>query len=818
MKDNQLQEATYDSSSISVLEGLEAVRERPGMYIGDTGLTGLHHMVTEVVANSVDEALAGYCDSIFVDIMSDGSIKISDNGRGIPVGRHESESEKKGRDVSALEVVLGTLHAGGKFNNSSYKISGGLHGVGISCVNALSSLFRAVVRREGETVQATFERGDMVEAPTVIGKTKETGTEILFIPDDRVFSSCVFDYKILSRKLKEVAFLNKGIYIRLRDFRLEETREVEFKYDDGIQSFIKEINKNPIFDPPIYIYKEKELSSGLGMFEVVVSWDTGEREKILSYVNNIHTPQGGTHVTGFTTALTRVVNATSKNLFKKQDNKVSISGDDIREGINVIISVKIPNPQFEGQTKQRLGNSEVSTIMQSIITEELSYILNKHPSICKTIIDKALLSAKAREAARRAKETVRKSVLGKTVLPGKLADCTASPEDSELYLVEGDSAGGPAKMGRDRKIQAVLPFKGKILNAERAGLERILQNNEIKNIISALGCGIGVHFDITKLRYHKIVIMTDADVDGSHIRSLILAFFYKFLPELISSGHIYIAQPPLFRIIKSRKTQYVLDESALDSMLIENGMKECTLLDENNNEIEINTTKSIVNISRQAMNLVRQVKNSGVLFEDFEEKYSIEQKMPKYVVYHEDSRQMLGSDEDLITFSRSVLEDKFDDYEEKLNEFIVGDAIGLPVENIRFSKTCDPAYCKDVINRLATQGLTLKDCISEGRKAIFTIVSKSEEHPCYNLQDVLEELKKVGSSGSMISRYKGLGEMNPDELWETTMDPTRRTMTRVTIASTDAANDIFALLMGEEVLPRRLFIEQNALAVNNLDI
>lgn len=812
----------YNAASISVLEGLEAVRERPGMYIGDTGYYGLHHLVNEVIANSIDEALAGFCSSIFIIIHSDGSIEIKDDGRGIPVDVHSQESEKQGREVSALELVMCTLHAGGKFDNNTYKVSGGLHGVGISCVNALSSSFIARICRNGKIYEMKFSRGDVASPLKEIGESKEVGTSIRFYPDDQIFSSCVFDYSFLCKKVKDMAFLNKNIYIRIEDQRDDDVKIAEFKYENGIETFIKEIVTDPIFTPAIYISKEKELEAGTGMFEVALSWNTKELSKIMSYANNISTPQGGAHVSGMTTALTRVVNASIKTYVKASDSKVSVTGEDIREGLHAIISVKIPNPQFEGQTKQKLSNQEVQTAMQQIISDELTYIFGKYPSICKALASKVLLSAKAREAAKRAKETVRKSVLSRTLLPGKLADCTAAPEESEIYLVEGDSAGGPAKMGRDRRFQAVLPFRGKILNSERSTLDRLLKNNEIKNIIAALGCGVGVHFNIDKLRYHKVIIMTDADVDGLHIRSLILTFFYKHLPELVEKGHIYIARPPLFRIIKKKQVQYVLNEEKLDDILIENAMQDVEILNRCKIALSKEDAKSVCNIARQARELVKNIRNSGMPFEEFVSHVKKDQRIPRYCMFGEDVRDVIFSRDAVENIIRGKV-DSDEEYQEKISEFNEmeeGNSKAFSLKEVRISKICDIGMFKNFVARLKEHNLDIMDCSKEQESIIFYVKNgkNNDAEKCNNLIGLIDVLKEEGASTVQLSRYKGLGEMNHGELWETSMNPEKRIMIKVVVNSTKQAKYTFTLLMGEEVLPRRLFIEQNALSAENLDI
>ena len=547
----------YDASSITVLEGLEAVRERPGMYIGDTGENGLHQLVYEVVDNCIDEAMAGYCTAIYVTLHKDNSVSVEDNGRGIPVEKHETESIKRKRDVSALEVVMTVLHAGGKFNKDTYKVSGGLHGVGVSCVCALSKKMIVQVYKEQKIYEMEFSKGHVSRQIGTVGETQKRGTKVIFWPDDSIMTVTAYDYDILAKRLRELAFLNKGINIYFHDERSEDKDDVNFCYSGGIVSFVSFLNENkdPLFPVPLYFSGAKEGDDAPIEFEVAMQWNDGYAENIFSYVNNIATRHGGTHLTGFSTALTRVLNNYIKTHNLLKSDKISISGDDMREGLTAVISVKVANPQFEGQTKQRLGNSDVGSVVQQITGEELAIYLDEHPAVAKTISDKAILAAQAREAARKARElTLRKSALDSGRLPGKLTDCQEkNPELCEIYIVEGDSAGGSAKMGRDRRFQAILPIRGKILNVEKARLERVLQNTEVGTMISALGCGIGRDgFNLEKLRYHKIIIMTDADVDGSHIRTLLLTFFYRHMPALVENNFVYIAQPPLYRVTRKK--------------------------------------------------------------------------------------------------------------------------------------------------------------------------------------------------------------------------------------------------------------------------
>ena len=541
----------YTASSITVLEGLQAVRERPGMYIGDTQTNGLHQLVYEVVDNCIDEAMAGYCTEIKVTLHKDDSVTVEDDGRGIPVGKHEKESKKQGRDVSALEVVMTILHAGGKFDKSTYKVSGGLHGVGVSCVNALSKKMRVDVYKEGTAYSIEFSKGKVVRNLKEEGTTGKRGTIVNFLPDDGIFGVTVYDYGILLKRLRELAFLNKGISIVFQDEREADNEEVTFNYEGGISSFVTYLNENKkaLFDKPIYIKGSKELHDGPIEFEVAMQWNHTYTESIYSYVNNIATRHGGTHVSGFSTALTRILNQYIRSNNLLRNVKVSVTGEDMREGLTTVLSIKIANPQFEGQTKQKLGNGEVASVVQQIVGEEFSTFLGENPQIARTIVDKAILAAQAREAAKKARElTLRKTALDSGRLPGKLSDCQESdPTKCEIYIVEGDSAGGSAKMGRDRRFQAILPIRGKILNVEKARLQKVLQNEEVGTMISAFGCGIGKdNFDLEKLRYHRIIIMTDADVDGSHIRTLLLTFFHRQMPALVENNYIYIARPPLY--------------------------------------------------------------------------------------------------------------------------------------------------------------------------------------------------------------------------------------------------------------------------------
>ncbi|MFR3911231.1 MAG: DNA topoisomerase (ATP-hydrolyzing) subunit B [Clostridium paraputrificum] len=629
---------SYDENQIQVLEGLEAVRKRPGMYIGSTSSRGLHHLVYEIVDNSIDEALAGFCKNIKVTINEDNSIQVIDDGRGMPVGMHPKMKKP------TVEVIMTVLHAGGKFGGGGYKVSGGLHGVGASVVNALSDKCIVTVKREGHIWQQEYHKGKVVTDLNIVGNTDETGTEVYFKPDEEIFDEVVYDFEVLSQRLRELAFLNKGISITLIDKR--DDREEEYYYEGGIKSFVEYLNRNkePLHEQTIYV---EGIKDGVSV-EVALQYHDGYNENIFSFANNIDTIEGGTHLVGFKTALTRVLNDYGKKFGHLKDNYKNLSGDDIREGLTAVISVKIGEPQFEGQTKTKLGNSEVRGIVDSIVGEGMSIFLEENPSVGNTVIDKALMAARAREAARKARELTRKSVLERSSLPGKLADCSSKdPRECEIYIVEGDSAGGSAKQGRDRKFQAILPLRGKILNVEKQRLDRILNADTIRSMITAFGAGIGTDFDIEKIRYNRIIIMTDADVDGAHIRTLLLTFFYRYMRELIDGGHVYIAQPPLYKVSKGKNEAYAYSDDELEQILNEFG----------------------------------------------------------------------GRDNSLD-----------------------------------------------------------------------------------------------------IQRYKGLGEMNAEQLWDTTMDPEKRILLKATIEDAMAADEIFTILMGDKVEPRREFIQQNAKKVSNLDI
>lgn len=794
----------YDASAITVLEGLQAVRERPGMYIGDTGISGLHHLVYEVIDNSIDEALVGYCTEINVRILEDGGITISDNGRGIPVEIHKRESEKQGREISALEVVLTVLHAGGKFDKDSYKVSGGLHGVGVSCVNALSEKLVATVCKGQQIYQMEFSRG-VPETPLQrLGATENQGTTITFYPDPKIFSVCVFDRSILMKRLRELAFLNRGIRIHFEDDRDVSFDKVTFFYEGGIQSFVNYLNQNKesLFPEPIYIFGVRPGDDGDVEFEASLQWNSGYSELIYSYVNNIPTRQGGTHLTGFSTALTRVLNAYIKANNLAKNEKLSLTGEDIREGLTAVISVKVPNPQFEGQTKQKLGNGSVGSVAQQVTGEVLTTFFDENPQIAKLIVEKVFIAAQAREAAKKARElTLRKSALDSARLPGKLIDCLEKdPEKCEVYIVEGDSAGGSAKQGRDRRFQAILPIRGKILNVEKARLQKIFQNQEIGTIIAALGCGIGSDtFNLEKLRYKRIIIMTDADVDGSHIRTLLLTFFYRHMTALIENECVYIAQPPLYKVSKKKEFRYILSENEMDDYLLTLGMGECrAVFTDTQRELSGDALDSFVKVILSIESFITALEKKAIPFSEFLEMYKDSLGYPLY--YCTPNKKESG----MYLYSE----------EEK-------DQI-LAREEVKIVELYKPSVFLEIQNQLQDYGMDIRNYLIPQTHPIQILSDDSKILPytCYTLQEVINYLKTIGRKGIEIQRYKGLGEMNADQLWDTTMNPEQRTLIRVSLKDAVEADHVFTMLMGEEVPPRREFIESHALSIrmNNLDI
>lgn len=822
------QQPQYDASSITVLEGLQAVRERPGMYIGDANSGGLHHLVYEVVDNSIDEALAGHCDTISVTIHPDNSITVEDNGRGIPIGKHEKESQKQGRDVSALEVVMTILHAGGKFDKNTYKVSGGLHGVGVSCVNALSKKLIAKVHKDGKMYQMEFCRGKPVTGLVVVGETSKRGTSVTFYPDDEIFTTTVYDYDILLKRFRELAFLNRNIAISYVDERDLTREKVTFAFQGGISSFVEYLNENKqaLFPIPIYISGSKESHDGVIEFELAMQWNDTFTENVYSYVNNIATRQGGTHVTGFSTALTRVLNQYIKSHTLLKNEKLSVTGDDMREGMTAVVSVKVPNPQFEGQTKQRLGNSDVASVVQAIVGDQFGVYLDENPSIAKAIGEKAILAAQAREAARKARElTLRKTALDTARLPGKLTDCQEKdPALCEIYIVEGDSAGGSAKSGRDRRFQAVLPIRGKILNVEKARLEKILQNTEVGAMVAAFGCGIGKeNFNLEKLRYHKIIIMTDADVDGSHIRTLLLTFFYRHMPQLVENGHIYIAQPPLYRVSRKKQSRYIHSEKEMDDYQLKLGMTDMHVrLPGSEENMGADQLHQLLSTVRDIETFMMMVERKGLPFRQFVAMKNDLGQYPRYMVQLGDELKYLHTDQQFQELKKQSEALQIAQHEETLQAIPEQERTEamkqVRIKPLAVIEIFEPKILDPLREGLAAYHFSLESYFHSDAKLFDLIDEEGKAHPMYTLKEGIDAIRNNGKKGIEIQRYKGLGEMNADQLWETTMDPKVRTLIKITLPDAIAADHMFTMLMGEEVPPRRAFIEHHALSVKNLDI
>ncbi|MFU8780850.1 MAG: DNA topoisomerase (ATP-hydrolyzing) subunit B [Kiritimatiellia bacterium] len=811
---NEAQGANYDAANITVLEGIDAVRKRPSMYIGDTGSRGLHHLVYEVTDNSIDEALAGHCNLIKVILNADGSVSVWDNGRGIPVDIHATEG------IPAVTVVLTVLHAGGKFDNDSYKVSGGLHGVGVSCVNALSDWLEVEVRRNGEIYHQKFERGRPVSELATIGKTSGTGTTITFLPDSSIFSTTTFEWDILANRMRELAFLNKGITITLA--READGREETFHFDGGIMEFVQHLNRSRAPIHPDVVYFEKERDNV--QVEIAMQYTDTYNESIASFCNNINTIEGGTHLSGFRSALTRTVNNYGKSNKLLKDAEM-MSGDDIREGLTAIISVKVPNPQFEGQTKTKLGNGEVQGIVESIVNDELGDYLEEHPAFARKIIEKAVLAARARAAARKARDlTRRKGALDSASLPGKLADCSErDPAKCELYIVEGDSAGGSAKQGRNREFQAILPLRGKVLNVEKARLDKILNNREIRTMITAIGAGIGQdEFNIDKVRYHKIIIMTDADVDGAHIRTLLLTFFYRQMPELIERGYVYLAQPPLYKIARKKFEQYIDSEEQLSHKLLDLGINDVSIKMTDGRELQgealATLLTTLISIEQKTLALARK----GVALEEFLALRKTETgELPQYRVTINDGEQQTTR----YVYNDAELKSLREATEQRTGHTIDAGALtsdqSPSATNVSFKwvEIFSAHQLEHALKSLEEQGIN-PDCYqhTEIPFATMTGTDDATETAIHSLPQMLSLVRDVGRKGLNIQRYKGLGEMNPDQLYETTMKPDTRKLLRVVQEDIVKADEMFTVLMGDEVEPRRLFIEQNALNVRNLDI
>jgi DNA gyrase subunit B len=799
----------YDASQIKVLEGLEAVRVRPAMYIGSTGAQGLHHLVYEVVDNSVDEALAGYCQNIDVTLHLDNSVTVIDDGRGIPVDMHPTEGKP------AVEVVLTKLHAGGKFDKGAYKVSGGLHGVGVSVVNALSEWLEVEIYHDGHVYHQRYERGKPVTPLEIAGKTARRGTKVTFYPDAAIFETLEFSYDTLAARLQELAFLNRGLRIALDDARTG--RQQEFKYDGGIRSFVEYLNqgKTALHPDPVYLAGERD---GVRV-EVALQYNDGYAEKTYSFANNINTIEGGTHVIGFRSALTRTVNsyAQANNLLKNGDE--TPTGDDVREGLTAIISVQVPEPQFEGQTKTKLGNSEIKGLVESLVNDRLGVYLEENPVVAKAMVEKAILAARAREAARKARDlTRRKGALDSAALPGKLADCAArDPAEAEIFLVEGDSAGGSAKQGRDRRSQAILPLRGKILNVEKARFDKMLSSQEIQTLITALGTGIGSEdFDINKARYHKIIIMTDADVDGSHIRSLLLTFFYRQMVELIEKGYLYIAQPPLYKVKRGNHELYLKDEQAFEDYILEQGTSDLALMPEGDSQPIAGA---------ELITLLKSLIAYEHLLKRFEHR-RIDILALRAVT--------LGPSPDGESLRQpSHVDQTVADASAVFTRLYPGEPLPEPritrdeeheAYRVLFERVKEGTHSRLVLDVPMVASAEYRELRARGQalKRLglppYRLMVKGQLRECQSVVQVIDMVKSLGQRGLSIQRYKGLGEMNPDQLWETTMDPARRVLLQVTLENAYTAEEIFSILMGEQVEPRRQFIEQHALEVRNLDI
>ena len=805
----------YGASSIKVLGGIEAVRQTPAMYIGDTSSYGLHHLVYEIVDNSIDESLAGYCTHVAVIIHPDNSITVTDNGRGIPVDIHEKENK------SALEVITTVLHAGGKFDHNSYKVSGGLHGVGISVVNALTEKMEAEVSRDGYVHFQSYMRGKPLGDVKKLGKTQNHGTKIWFKPDPEIFDDCVYSYGILSKRLRELSFLNRGVNITLSDQR--EGKTEVFYTDDGIKAFVIHLNqnRNPIHKEVIHIDKEIETENGIVSVELAMQYHDGYNETAYPYANNIYTREGGTHLSGFKSALTRTLNTYGKNGNLLKDKLVPI-GDDWREGLTLVLAIKLPNPQFEGQTKSKLGNREIQGIVETAVNEELSIYLEEHPQTAKAIINKGVNAAHVRQATKKVRdlERQRKSPLHSGGLPGKLADCSSKDvETTELYLVEGDSAGGSAKAGRDRRFQAILPLRGKILNVEKARLDKILAHNEIKMIVTALGAGIQNEFDVSKRRYGKLIIMTDADVDGSHIRTLLLTFLFRNMLPLLEAGCVYIAQPPLYKFKRRRKEQYVYSDREFQTTLVEFGMEGTTLRIDGGMELKGETLDEMLKALSSLGYHLRMLDKYGISPKEFlAHRDSQSGNLPRFQYFYQNQYGYFYSEDELNSF--------IENEEERLGqEIFVQENLDDALNGIDRQEDKNILYKREIhgaeeiyksVAVVEQAGLSIDNYFEPGPE--YQLTDDKDVIKGRRLNEILEQVKMLGKKGLDVQRYKGLGEMNADQLWITTMNPQTRTLLKVRLEDASEAERLFSILMGNNVEPRRDFIEKHALEVRELDI
>jgi DNA gyrase subunit B len=837
----------YTEANIRILEGIEAIRLRPSMFIGDTTSRGLHHLVYEVVDNSIDEAMAGYCRQIQVTIHSDGSASIVDDGRGIPVGVHPEIGK------STLEVVLTTPHAGGKFDHDTYKVSGGLHGVGVTVVNALSEWLEAEVHREGQVWRQEYEKGEPKGPVRATGPTKTSGTRIRFLPDATIFDKIDFDYDVLEKRLRELSYLNRGVAIRLIDERADERKQEDFYSSGGLGEFVAYLNRavNALHPPVLLSGKDEERAVEV---EVALQYNESISEMVVSYCNNIHTVEGGTHLTGFRTALTRTLNSYAKSAAPAKKQDLQISGEDFKEGLTAIVSVRVPDPKFEGQTKTKLGNGEVEGIVAKVVNEKLGEFLETNPQAAKKVIAKALLAAEAREAARKARELVRnrKGVLSGGGLPGKLMDCTThDQESSELFLVEGDSAGGTAEGGRDRLYQAILPLRGKILNVERARLDRVLGNEEVRNIITAVGNGIGDEEDPARRRYGKIVMMSDADVDGSHIRTLLMTFFYRQMPRLVAEGHLYVAQPPLYMIAQKKERRYVQTEAQMQAILIQGGLDDARLQlgdrDPEDAWIAGERLRTLLEIGQGLDQALRVFGRRNLPLRDFlaQAHPALDPRddpraglLPLFRIEDEGHASYLYTAEDLEAYHQKHASAAA--AEADADADADADAVAGPVASEDGKAGAHPRpetpeadpvtelFEVRTLNKWLTRlrdefGLRAEvllphEVTGDEPPPRFLLHRDGETHPLLDLRALVPTVRHLGEKGMKITRFKGLGEMDAEQLWETTMDPTRRTLLQVQLEDAVAANDLFTTLMGDDVEPRREFIEKHALEVKNLDV